>query len=47
MKIYCHKCKKYLGEIRDATIRKGIVYLCRDCYADGDMDFLRGFMGMK
>jgi predicted SprT family Zn-dependent metalloprotease len=31
MKINCQKCKKHLGEIRDATLRKGIVYLCREC----------------
>jgi RNase P subunit RPR2 len=31
MKIHCQKCKTYLGEIRDATLRKGIVYLCRKC----------------
>ena len=29
-KIYC-KCGVYLGIIRDATLRKGIVYLCEKC----------------
>ncbi len=29
-KIYC-KCGTYLGVIRDATLRKGIVYLCESC----------------
>jgi len=31
MKIFCNKCKKYLGVIREATLRKGIVYLCKEC----------------
>lgn len=30
-KIHCEKCHKYLGEIRDATLRKGIVYTCSEC----------------
>jgi len=30
-KIYCQKCKKYLGEIRDAKLRKDIAFLCKDC----------------
>lgn len=29
--IYCHKCGIYLGEIRDATLRKGIQYTCASC----------------
>ncbi len=31
MKIKCTKCYKYLGEIRDAKLRKGITYLCKEC----------------
>jgi len=30
-KIYCAGCNKYLGEIRDATLFKGIKYLCLNC----------------
>lgn len=30
-KIYCQKCGKYLGEIRDATLRKGVIYVCMVC----------------
>ena len=30
-KIYCKPCRKYLGEIRDATLHKKIVFLCGDC----------------
>ena len=29
--IRCHKCGLYLGEIRDATLRKGIKYTCASC----------------
>ena len=29
--IYCKGCNIYLGEIRDAKLKKGIVYLCSDC----------------
>lgn len=29
--ISCLKCKKPLGEIRDARILKGIAYLCDGC----------------
>lgn len=31
MKIHCNKCGKYLGEVRDATLRNGIVYTCAVC----------------
>ena len=30
-RIFCKGCKKYLGEIRDATLMKGIVHLCSIC----------------
>lgn len=29
--IHCHVCGKYLGEIRDAKVMKGIAYLCPTC----------------
>ena len=29
--IYCAGCGKHMGEIRDAKLRKGIVYLCGTC----------------
>lgn len=31
MKIYCIKCNLYLGNIRDAKLRKDIKYLCEKC----------------
>lgn len=27
----CLKCKRYVGEVRDATLMKGIAYLCQGC----------------
>jgi len=30
-KVYCKPCGKYLGEIRDATLHKKIIFLCDDC----------------
>ena len=30
-RIYCSGCNKYLGTIRDATLYKGIKYLCPEC----------------
>ena len=32
MKIYCENCKKYCGEIRDATLRKNISFVCDTCF---------------
>ena len=29
--IHCVKCGKYLGEIRDAKLRKNIHFICDDC----------------
>jgi RNase P subunit RPR2 len=51
--VYCSKCNVYLGEIRDARLRKDIVMLCGKCNAKmkaqesvgnyGDVpDFLKG-----
>lgn len=30
-KVHCYKCGKYLGEIRDATLRKNIYHICEFC----------------
>lgn len=30
-KIFCNKCNKYLGVIRDGKLHKDIVYLCKKC----------------
>jgi len=48
MTIYCHICGKYLGEIRDGTIRKGIKYVCAECAKpkQDDLEFLKGFQKM-
>ena len=54
-RIYCVICNKYLGEIRDATLRKGIVYLCRTCSKNvskeqddgGMLDNIRNLFGMR
>ena len=32
MQIYCNDCKLYLGEVRDATLRKNIKHICSICY---------------
>ncbi|WP_146071880.1 hypothetical protein [Marinobacterium lutimaris] len=29
--IKCTVCRKSMGEIRDATLRKGIAYICAPC----------------
>lgn len=31
MNIYCHKCNRYCGEVRDAKLIKGLRYLCPQC----------------
>lgn len=30
-KIYCAGCTVYLGVLRDATLKKGIKFLCKNC----------------
>ena len=53
MRIRCHKCHKYLGEIKEGSkLRKGMIMLCSQCgtvlthEADGDfMDMLRNITG--
>lgn len=30
-KIHCHSCGVYLGELRDATLRKGVRFECSSC----------------
>jgi hypothetical protein len=44
--INCHKCGLYLGEIRDATLRKGTKHVCSDCAAPAASvpDFLQGIL---
>ena len=33
MRIECHKCHKYLGEIKEGSqLRKGLVILCGECH---------------
>lgn len=32
-KIHCRDCGKYLGEVRDAKLAKGIKYICAVCSA--------------
>ena len=59
MKIYCQDCHAYCGEIRDATLRKGLAYLCVTCsnppippkenkYTDDyAINMLKNMFGMK
>ena len=52
--INCHLCNKYLGEIRDAKLRKGTVHICHECSSALAIirknpyshipDFLKGFL---
>ena len=56
MKIYCNGCGVYLGEIRDAKLRKNIVHLCKDCFSTYRLkmtpktndvpDFLKDILGV-
>ena len=42
--IYCEKCGINLGELRDATLRKGAVFICADCNAKSKVNHLeKGF----
>lgn len=42
--IQCEKCAKPLGELRDATLRKGVVFMCAECDARTKVSNLeRGF----
>jgi len=34
--IYCRKCGTYLGEIRDATLKKGLEFVCAVCVSIQD-----------
>ena len=43
-KINCKSCKTYLGEIRDAKLKKGISYLCRSCENKRKIAFSRSHM---
>ena len=40
-KIHCADCGLYLGEIRDATLRKGITHRCERCSSTQIPDFLQ------
>jgi len=31
MNINCCICNLYLGEVRDATLRKNVAHICKDC----------------
>jgi len=50
-KIFCIDCDKYLGDIRDAKLLKGIAFLCPKCekkrtkLSDGDSLFKTLFGG--
>jgi predicted SprT family Zn-dependent metalloprotease len=43
--IYCCKCKKYCGEIRDARLIKGLQYICDKCANDPIFDLLNSLKG--
>lgn len=57
--IRCKDCEAYLGEIRDASLRKDLVTLCQECYGpefeetpspyknDAGLDQLKAIFGMK
>ena len=30
-KIHCKHCNKFMGELRDASIRNGMVVYCKEC----------------
>ena len=44
-KIYCAECTTYLGEIRDATLKKGMIYLCIKC--EETRNLLKATIGRK
>ena len=46
--IYCHRCGRYLGVIRDAKLRKGITHACGECVVTKDaLESLFSAMGVK
>jgi hypothetical protein len=51
MKIYCARCKKYLGEILKATLHPDKEFICKTCLAiltaDKTVERLKNMMGMK
>jgi len=47
MKIYCAKCGKYLGEIRDATLRKKIYFICWPCEQERKAGDIFSFLNVK
>jgi len=38
MDVYCVECDTHVGLIRDAKLRKGIVFLCGNCNQDRVLD---------
>lgn len=54
--IYCADCKRFVGEIRDARLMKGLAFVCSPCEAirsaaktkPGSVDeLLNGFFGRR
>lgn len=48
-KLYCDKCGLYLGEIRDATLRRGIKLIakCERCIKPAEPpDFFKSIFGV-
>lgn len=43
MDIRCYKCGLYLGEIRDATLRKNIWHICEGCARPKKVDLPQEF----
>lgn len=41
MKIYCKECSKYVGDIRDASLIKGLIYICPTCNEENNNSFLK------
>lgn len=49
-KILCTNCNKYLGEIKDAKLLKGIAFLCPKCKntinGKPEIDLMKDFFGI-
>lgn len=51
MKLHCEKCGKFMADVRDASIRNGMIVLCGPCWRliirpPADMpDFFEGLFG--
>jgi len=44
-KINCCECKVYVGEIRDATLMKNMVFLCDNCNTKRITNSLKDSLG--